>query len=415
MLTRHEMQQWCPDILVTNYSMLEYMLMRPIERNLFKQTQEWLAADPANIFILVLDEAHVYRGVGGAEVALLIRRLQARLGIPRERFRCILTSASLGADSNHSALLDFATRLTGSLSAGHPSFQLIQGTQAQRPPVRTGTTREAVSLASCDLTAFFQRTTDLASARNAIDQVAKLLDWPTPPTADQTEASEQDEELLRAYLYNHLYGFGPLEWLIQKSTEHALAFDELAWQIFPEVEQKQAESATTTLLALGTYARRDGQALLPTRLHLFFRGLPTLYACINPCCEERRHQPGASHLLGRLYAEPRTHCTCQAQARVYELYTHRQCGAAFLRVFGQGDKANFYWHEQGGNVAHVGQPLDETLLLLEKPHPSQLKKMEQIWLDIAISNFLTLISTSLLTRVGIGSLRHSINRLSCAN
>ena len=77
LLTRHEMQLSCPDILITNYSMLEYMLMRPIERPIFKQTQAWLEADPRNKVILVLDEAHLYRGSGGAEVALLIRRLMA--------------------------------------------------------------------------------------------------------------------------------------------------------------------------------------------------------------------------------------------------------------------------------------------------------------------------------------------------
>lgn len=44
--------------------MLEYMLMRPIERNIFEQTKEWLKADEMNELILVLDEAHMYRGAG---------------------------------------------------------------------------------------------------------------------------------------------------------------------------------------------------------------------------------------------------------------------------------------------------------------------------------------------------------------
>ena len=48
LLTRHETQTWCPDILITNYSMLEYMLMRPIERPIFSQTRDWLRADPRN-------------------------------------------------------------------------------------------------------------------------------------------------------------------------------------------------------------------------------------------------------------------------------------------------------------------------------------------------------------------------------
>jgi len=45
LMTRHEMHKGCPDVLVTNYSMLEYMLLRPIERPIFEQTAEWLAAD----------------------------------------------------------------------------------------------------------------------------------------------------------------------------------------------------------------------------------------------------------------------------------------------------------------------------------------------------------------------------------
>ena len=48
LMIRHEAQIACPDLLITNYSMLEYMLMRPIERQIFSQTRSWLHADPAN-------------------------------------------------------------------------------------------------------------------------------------------------------------------------------------------------------------------------------------------------------------------------------------------------------------------------------------------------------------------------------
>lgn len=92
LLTRHEIHACCPDIIVTNHSMLEYMLLRPIERSIFAQTRDWLAADERNVLTLVLDEAHVYRGASGAEVGLLMRRLAARLEVPRDRLRCILTS-----------------------------------------------------------------------------------------------------------------------------------------------------------------------------------------------------------------------------------------------------------------------------------------------------------------------------------
>lgn len=65
--------------------------MRPIERQIFQETRNWLRADSANELMLILDEAHMYRGAGGAEVALLLRRLMSRLDVPRSRVRFILT------------------------------------------------------------------------------------------------------------------------------------------------------------------------------------------------------------------------------------------------------------------------------------------------------------------------------------
>src|SRR5256885_1941484 len=115
-----------PDILVTNYSMLEYMLMRPFERPIFDETRQWLQCD-GNSLILVLDEAHMYRGAKGAEVAFLLRRLRARLGIHDrpEKLRVIATSASLGSDV---AALENVKRFAADLTGKDPAeFDAIVG------------------------------------------------------------------------------------------------------------------------------------------------------------------------------------------------------------------------------------------------------------------------------------------------
>ncbi|NLC13891.1 MAG: DEAD/DEAH box helicase, partial [Chloroflexi bacterium] len=59
-ITRFEMQNYPPDILITNYSMLEYMLMRQREANIWNKTKEWLDASADNRLLIVLDEAHMY-------------------------------------------------------------------------------------------------------------------------------------------------------------------------------------------------------------------------------------------------------------------------------------------------------------------------------------------------------------------
>ena len=109
LLTRHEIQADSPDLLVTNYSMLEYMLLRPIEHDIFAHTRAFFERHPGEIFYLILDEAHLYRGANGTEVAYLIRRLLDRLGLPASRVVFIATSASF---SNGEAAAKFVARLT---------------------------------------------------------------------------------------------------------------------------------------------------------------------------------------------------------------------------------------------------------------------------------------------------------------
>ena len=75
-----------PDILLTNYVMLELMLTRPKERGS-------LINSAANLSFLVLDELHTYRGRQGADVAMLIRRLRAAIG--STKLQCVGTSATL--------------------------------------------------------------------------------------------------------------------------------------------------------------------------------------------------------------------------------------------------------------------------------------------------------------------------------
>ena len=74
------MQDAPPDILITNYSMLNIMLMRDIEDQIFAATRRWLE-DPANVFHLVVDELHTYRGTPGTEVGYILRVLYERLGL----------------------------------------------------------------------------------------------------------------------------------------------------------------------------------------------------------------------------------------------------------------------------------------------------------------------------------------------
>lgn len=106
MLHRWEMQRCPPDIFITNFSMLSIMLMRnkdpemegdQADGDIFNKTREWLAEDKQNIFHLIIDELHLYRGTAGTEVAYLLRLFLHRLGISPNspQLRILASSASM--------------------------------------------------------------------------------------------------------------------------------------------------------------------------------------------------------------------------------------------------------------------------------------------------------------------------------
>jgi len=98
-----------PDILLTNFMMLELILTR------FEETDRQVLEHCAGLEFLVLDELHTYRGRQGADVALLVRRLRERLHA--ERLVCIGTSATMSSADHQSdrnqAVADVASRLFG--------------------------------------------------------------------------------------------------------------------------------------------------------------------------------------------------------------------------------------------------------------------------------------------------------------
>lgn len=108
-LSRDEMVVSPPHILITNFAMLEFMLLRPSESPFF---------DPpfnGNWKFLVLDEAHTYGGAKGAEISMLIRRLKQRVVGGRQGvLQCIATSATLGRGAEDAVeVAEFASHLFG--------------------------------------------------------------------------------------------------------------------------------------------------------------------------------------------------------------------------------------------------------------------------------------------------------------
>ena len=104
MWDRFSMQEKAPDILITNYSMLNVMLMRENEANIFNETRKWLEEDKSHVFHLIIDELHTYRGTAGTEVAYLLRILLDRLGLNPESQQVQFLATSASMEENNQSL-----------------------------------------------------------------------------------------------------------------------------------------------------------------------------------------------------------------------------------------------------------------------------------------------------------------------
>ena len=330
--------------------MLEYMLMRPIERTIFDQTKEWLKNNPNEKFLVVLDEAHLYRGAAGAEVGLLLRRLRDRLECPKERFQVICATASFKDPV-------YAKQFGAQLSGLSPdTFVAIQGDLALRSDEGTGSAADAEALAGVDLSAFFEGTTE-ETREKAVGPLLKYR------SVEPTGQLEHD-------LFYALAKYSPMNLLVNSTMKGAQPVEELGVVLFPGVAKPKADAAVTCLMALGSMAREDKNApgLLPCRIHNFFRGLPGLWICMDPNCTAITPEL-KNDICGKMYGQPREICECDA--RVLELYTCRYCGTAYGRAYTDDiDSPSALWSHAGGRLRIDGSetnPLQRLDLLLEEP------------------------------------------------
>ena len=291
LLTRWDMLASPPDILVTNYSMTNVMLMREREAPIFEATRRWLAADPQRCFTLVVDELHAYRGTQGTEVAFIVRSLLRRLGLaPHSRqLRIVATSASLDGETGR----EFAEQFFG---VPAETFEIVSGAPRGYPP---------------------------------------LEQLPRSPFVRLME--ERDPERRRKQAAAACREYNPAGALAaaceHQGVSRATALSTIAERIFAQGFTSEDDAAVEGVLwAIAEAEGASSDARF--RAHHLFRLVRGLWACCNPDCSEiaDEYRSGARQ-VGRLYATPRVQCACGS--RVLELLYCYECGEPFLGGFAE--------------------------------------------------------------------------------
>lgn len=284
MRCRWDMIQAPPDVLITNYSMLNVMLMRSRESSIFEKTRRWLHEVPDARFTLVVDELHMYRGTAGTEIAYLLRNLRHRLGLADspEKFRIIAASASLEAPRD----LEFLEEFFGT---DRNRFEVLGGKLELPSHARTDISRHADAFTALDTSI-------------------------TPTEADRILAETGASDALTNSL---------------RDGDRLIAdFDEeVSSRLFPAADRAQRAAALKGVLtALRCSADPKNPKL---RGHLFFRNIPGVWACSDPECPDAPKREGAGRrTVGKLYSRPTPRCSCTA--RVLQLLYCQTCGDVFL-------------------------------------------------------------------------------------
>ncbi|MET3464562.1 DEAD/DEAH box helicase [Variovorax atrisoli] len=294
-----------PPILVTNPTMLEYMLVRADDAPI-------LEASKGRLQWVVIDEAHTYIGSQAAELALLLRRVLYAFGVRADEVRFVATSATIAGKPGESdeALRDFIARLAG---VSQERVHVVAGSRSipEIPEVEAGAN---------DLT---------------LEQL-EALDDTVPGTRYAALCNQPRARALRALFVPGSGGtsantLSEIATVLQESSpgsKSAQELDTLRW-LDCLSEAKSAPGKDTLPLPF-----------LPLRLHAFHNVLAGLWACCDERCSSRKGTllDHPEWPYGMVHTEERSHCECGAP--VYELRSCNDCNATFLwgrRVHRQTD------------------------------------------------------------------------------
>jgi ATP-dependent helicase YprA (DUF1998 family)/uncharacterized C2H2 Zn-finger protein len=316
LLTRQEMLEMPPDILITNYAMLEHILLLPRNRPLLAQ---------ADLRWLVLDELHTYSGAQAIEVAFLLRKVKAYLGLEADKLRCIGTSASLDPDRK-SELVTFARDLFGE-DFPEDGRAIIT---AERKLHRTLEEKSSGIKRSAD---------KWISLGDVLSNLRKE-DFLSPDREGEC-VEEWNAQCPDMVLQGSHFGEALMDVLAQSSEVRKVAsilhdgiasFEKLAGEIFPGEGKEKASRAVSALISLGVLAKPKNHSvfpLLPARYHMMTSAVPGIIISLDPHDEE---------LWKEVDVAPQGREGNEQQTAAWMLWVCRNCGEPYIEAFDDGKK-----------------------------------------------------------------------------
>ncbi|MBN1247674.1 MAG: DEAD/DEAH box helicase [Anaerolineae bacterium] len=320
LISREALRAAPPHILLTNYAMLEYLLLRPSDSEFFDggTGKHWR--------FIVIDEAHVYDGASGIEIAMLLRRLKDRVVRSEpNRLRCIATSATLGRGrEDFQTVAKFASEIFGEpfeWADDDPARQnVVEATRLPMVAMSQPWGEAASSL--------YGALRDALPTATVPTLATIALEHGVPPTVVQAARRDiglqEGPAAVDRFLHLVLSGDARLHTLQNKLAETPYFLSALADELFPGEAEAAQRLVEVVDLAARAKPAPQSLSLLPARYHVFARALEGAFACLNAGAPEHTEQH-----LPRLFLTRHESCP-HCGAAVFELATCVRCGATYI-------------------------------------------------------------------------------------
>lgn len=246
LISREQMKKTPPHILITNYAMLEYLMLRPDDSIFFspKYSDLWR--------YVVLDEAHVYNGSTGIEVSMLLRRLKSTL--KNNNIKYILTSATLGDENENNAVAKFASDLCDN------HFDPNDVIRARRVIIETP--RNLTNLGITTYTSLSNILDTNNGEQTALGSMQRFLGMP------------ETAESLNEFLYSLLI-HDALFWKIR----NALTIPKSVTALAHELDIQEVELAQ--FVAVASKCEKNGERPFDARYHMFLRATESVFITLG--------------------------------------------------------------------------------------------------------------------------------------
>lgn len=285
-LDRVGLRSSAPPLLVTNSTMLEYMLVRQEDAPILQQSE-------GKLRWIVLDEAHTYIGSQAAEMALLLRRVMLAFKVDPKDVRFVATSATFGSDEQ---TIESLRRFLADIGGIDPSqVEVVQG-HRRIPQLATVAKRPLPLAEIAAIEPEREESPERFAALASSDIACQLRELFTP----QGQGRAHPLSVVSQH--------------IGLSTEEASKWLDLVTGTRGKANPREEEA----------------QAFLPLRAHLFHNVIPTLRACLDAKCSRKAGTPldDPRWPFGMVYTEERTHCGCGTL--LLPLVSCQECNEPFL-------------------------------------------------------------------------------------